>query len=284
MERVIREIQRKIREHRGLYMANEEAVKHHLILPILETLGWRIDDPEEVRPEEKTSEGRADYALVKNDKVVAYIEVKNLSINVIKAIPQLAKYCFDSGVEVGIVTNGKEWMIIRAFEPGKDIKERIIMRIDVEEEALDRIVLKFKGLSKDLIEKAIHFYDSLRKINEGVRELKDLGISENEISKYVISLPLKRAVDPEDVEISDLVRGVYIFDGVWKFLPNTERSLKGSLVTVLEYFKERVDEKERKIIDGAIREIKVRNLEREKIIALLKGIEREKGVRILLML
>jgi len=54
-----------------------------LIFEILEALGWNIKNPEEVRPEDKTGMGRADYALVIDGKIVAYLEAKKLAIDVL---------------------------------------------------------------------------------------------------------------------------------------------------------------------------------------------------------
>jgi len=41
-----------VNEHRGLYERNGEAVKQHLIGEIFQALGWKWDNPKEVRPEE----------------------------------------------------------------------------------------------------------------------------------------------------------------------------------------------------------------------------------------
>jgi len=281
----IKKIRKKLREHRTLYMANEEAVKQHLILPTLSALGWKVDDPKEVRPEEKTEEGRADYALIKDGRIVAFLEAKNLSVNPVKAVTQLAKYCFDRGVEVGIVSNGRFWIIVKAFEPGKDIRDRIVTRVDVEEEPLDRIILKLSCISKEKIERILEMCEALNKIESGVKTLKSLGISEGEIANYVLSLPLRGAFPPEDVHPSEKVKGVYILDFNWKYLPVPDGTLKGALITLMEYLKEKEEEeREKKILEKAIAEIKTKHIPNEKIIFLIKGIEKEKGIKVLISL
>ncbi|ASJ15767.1 restriction endonuclease [Thermococcus chitonophagus] len=285
MREIIREVRRKIIGHREVYLRNEEAVKQHLILPLLEELGWKIDDPSEVRPEEKTGEGRADYALVKGGRVVAFLEAKNLNINISKAVPQLAKYCFDMGVEVGIVTNGARWLVVNAFEPGRDVTERVVGSIDVLSEPIERLSLKFIGLSKDVIESAIRFYKSLELLENSAKDLVKLGASEVKLAEYILSLPLRGyVVGVEDVGPSDRILGVYVFDGGWKFIPVEGRELKDALVAVLRYFLDKSPEEDRRAIEVAINKIRVFGIKYEKAVSLLRGIEEEKGVKIRLVL
>ncbi|WP_048146485.1 type I restriction endonuclease [Pyrococcus abyssi] len=285
MIEIIKDIQRKLRNHREVYISNEEAVKQHIILPILSSLGWKIDDPEEVRPEEKTSEGRADYALIKDGKVVAFIEAKNLSVNPAKAVQQLAKYCFDMGVEVGIVSNGRVWLIVKAFEPGKEAKDRVITTIDIVEEPPERIIVKLSCLKKDRIEKAIEICEVLNSLDNNVKRLKAFGISEGDVANYILTISIRRAYPPEISHPSDKITGVYIFhEGKWRYLPIPHGTLKDALMALMSYLSEYEDEEERKIIKRAIAEISMRNISGEKIIALIKAIEKEKNIKVLIAL
>ncbi|MFA4641321.1 type I restriction endonuclease [Pyrococcus kukulkanii] len=285
MREIIREVRRKIITHREVYLRNEEAVKQHLILPLLEELGWKIDDPSEVRPEEKTGEGRADYALVKGGRVVAFLEAKNLSVNISKAVPQLAKYCFDMGVEVGVVTNGARWLVVNAFEPGREVMKRVVGSIDVLSEPIERLSLKFIGLSKDIVENAVKFYRNLRLLENSAKDLVKLGASEVKLAEYVLSLPLRgHVVGVEDVGPSDRILGVYIFDGGWRFIPVEGRELRDALVAVLRYFIDKSSKEDKKAIEVAIKRIKVSGVKYEKVVSLLRGIEEEKGVKIKLVL
>ncbi|AFK21769.1 type I restriction enzyme HsdR N-terminal domain-containing protein [Pyrococcus sp. ST04] len=283
MREVIREVNSKIRKFAPIYMRNEEAVKQHLILPILKALGWNTEDPTEVRPEEKTIEGRADYALIKDNRIVAFLEAKNLSVSIDKreVILQLAKYCFDKGVEIGIVTNGRIWLILRAFSPGEEIDDRIIASIDIINEPPERVLVKFSGIRKDLIENALEFYDSLSKFEESSRKLLKIGLSERDLSSYLYSLSMTgNVVSIEEVGPSERIRGVYLFEDKWKFLPVPGGSVKDALIAILSYYRDKVSGDERKAIEIAISNLKVMELKHEKIIALIKGIEEEKGIEI----
>jgi len=111
-------------------------------------------------PRRRTEEGRADYALILNDRVVAFVEAKNLSVNVLKKdrpLRQLGRYCFNHGVKYGILTNGIVWVVIKAFEEGSRLEDRIILSVDVENEPIERTVLKLSLLSKSKMEKLERF-------------------------------------------------------------------------------------------------------------------------------
>ena len=154
LRRAIERVRRRITSHRKLYEKNEEAVKQHLIGEIFQALGWDWSNPEEVRPEERTEDGRADYALVMNGSVFAYVEAKNLGVNVLKRdepLRQLARYCFNSGVKYGILTNGAVWIAIKAFEEGSSLRDRMLVSTDLLSEPVERTALKLSLLSKSRI-------------------------------------------------------------------------------------------------------------------------------------
>lgn len=53
----------------------------------------------------------------------------------------------------------------------------------------------------------------------------------------------------------------------------------------MEYLKEKEEEeREKKILEKAIAEIKTKHIPNEKIIFLIKGIEKEKGIKVLISL
>ncbi|MFA4646410.1 type I restriction endonuclease [Pyrococcus kukulkanii] len=139
----------------NLYRANEEATKQHLILPLLQSLGWDVFSPDEVVPEVNTGgRGRVDYALYIDSTPVAYIEAKSLGVDVLRdrnALTQLGHYCFVDGVGVGILTNGIQWVAISAFEVGKRIDDRTKIRIDLRVAKIDEIIERLSWFSKDKI-------------------------------------------------------------------------------------------------------------------------------------
>lgn len=139
-------------------VSNEEATKQHIILPILQALGWDIFDPDEVEPELSTGEGRPDYTLRLDGKPVVFLEAKSTKslifsggkINMNHA-RQLTRYCFDRGVELGILTNGLQWALLKAFEPGKSVEERVILAVDLMSQETAEAVKRLRWLSKENI-------------------------------------------------------------------------------------------------------------------------------------
>jgi hypothetical protein len=56
----------RMKKHRSFYEQNEMAVRNQIVNPILRTLGWNPENPEEVQPNVFTEEGVPDYSLIKN--------------------------------------------------------------------------------------------------------------------------------------------------------------------------------------------------------------------------
>lgn len=133
---------------------NEQAVREQIINPILKSLGWNLENPEEVVPNLSIEGGVPDYTLKKDEAVLLFVEVKNLSVDIEEKeiISQLAKYCFNEGVKYGVLTNGIVWILIRSFEEGTKLVERIVWKIDLESEEFTAIERKMKHLSKDNIQ------------------------------------------------------------------------------------------------------------------------------------
>ena len=103
--------------------ANEEATRYALIYPILRVLGWDINNPKYVRVECcQDFGGKPDYTLMKNLKVVCYVEAKKWgTISPIKnltnplesdKLKQLTEYCLSNSVITGTFTDGGSWYII----------------------------------------------------------------------------------------------------------------------------------------------------------------------------
>jgi len=137
---------------------NEESTKQHLILPILMALGWNVFSPDEVMPETHTEEGRPDYALMINGRTVAFLEAKSIREKIFangrinsKHARQLTRYCFDKGVDVGILTNGLQWALIKAYESGKSVDERVILAVDLTSQSTDEAIERLRWFSKEKI-------------------------------------------------------------------------------------------------------------------------------------
>jgi len=162
LKETIEAIRSKIDRYRGTYDTNETAVRDQLVKPILKPLGWDTEIPENVLPELSTEEGHPDYSLFLDNKRILFIETKNLSTNIkdIKPIKQLAKYAFGEGVDFGILTNGRSWILLRSYEKGTTISDRIIWDTNIVEDNIEKILVRFKTISKENIE---HLSDLTKK-------------------------------------------------------------------------------------------------------------------------
>ena len=165
----------RMKKYRSLYEQNEMAVRSQIIEPILEGLGWDVENPEEVQPNVSTEEGIPDYSLLKGGKNVLFIEVKNLSVDVEREehIRQLAKYCFGEGMKYGVLTNGAIWILFRAFQEGTTISERIIWKTDIENDELTASVRRLNTISKDNIDDIEELIKKLQILDEIWQSLVD---------------------------------------------------------------------------------------------------------------
>ncbi|MBI2652980.1 type I restriction enzyme HsdR N-terminal domain-containing protein, partial [Candidatus Woesearchaeota archaeon] len=144
---------KKLKDYQSIYLKNEPAVRTQLINPILASLGWNIEDPSEVMIEDKNEEGRADYSLTKNNEKVLFIESKNLAEDVesYKNMSQLAKYAVSEGVDFGLLSNGKKWLLLRTYEKNTNLADRKLWVVDVLDEDIEKVVLRLKNISKENI-------------------------------------------------------------------------------------------------------------------------------------
>jgi hypothetical protein len=120
----------------------------------LRGLGWNPENPEEVQPNVSTEEGIPDYSLMKDGRKILFVEAKKLNVDIEQreVIRQLAKYSFSEGTKYGVLTNGAVWILIRSFEEGTSLTERIVWKADLENEELPAVSRKIVTISKTNIE------------------------------------------------------------------------------------------------------------------------------------
>jgi hypothetical protein len=143
----------RIQQHRSLYEGNEMAVRQHIVNPLLRSLGWDPENPQEVRPNVFTEEGFPDYELIKDGGRVLFIEAKKLSVDVNQkdVIRRLATYCSGEGVNYGVLTNGAVWLLVRGFEEGKSALQRVLWLTNIERDEQTASVRKLGTISKENI-------------------------------------------------------------------------------------------------------------------------------------
>lgn len=121
VKRVVK-LKNKIEKYRD-DINNETATRYALIDPVLKELGWRLDDPGEVRYEEGDG-GRWDYKL--GDRVL--IEAKKLDGLKPKDEDQLTAYLQKNNMGHGVLTDGNVWQkfTVSKFGPEQDFRIKIM--------------------------------------------------------------------------------------------------------------------------------------------------------------
>ena len=175
----------RVSAHREVYQKNEEAVKQHLISEFFEALHWDWRNPDEVYPEDVTyTKARPDYALKVNNGRIAFVEVKNQNVDVLsdkKSLAQLAYYCTEEGVAYGILTNGIQWKVIKAFEEGRPVPERELFSIDLFKDSVGKSYLYLSLLDKRNITQLEDLTQKLKAFENIISELNST-FSHNELS------------------------------------------------------------------------------------------------------
>ena len=201
----------KIKKFRSLYEQNEMAVRDQIVNPILRSLGWNPENPEEVQPNVSTEEGVPDYSLMKNRKKILFVEAKKLSVDIEQreVIRQLAKYSFSEGTKYGVLTNGAVWILIRSFEEGTTLTERIVWKTDLENEELPAVSRKLTTISKTNIEQIEVLVKKVQILDEIWQSLSD---EPEEMIKGLMPV-VKSLISQgypdyqfEDAEIEDLLK------------------------------------------------------------------------------
>lgn len=153
LEECISQIRERLKKFRTLYEENEMAVREQIINPILRQLGWNPEDPEYVQPNVTMGDGVPDYTLMVEGKPFLFIEAKKLSVDIKDKAPirQLSRYSVEKGTSYGILTNGYTWLLLRTFEEGKEIGERTIWEIDIENDEFPTLRRKIGYISRQKI-------------------------------------------------------------------------------------------------------------------------------------
>ncbi len=141
---------------RRLKQFNEENTKKDFILPLFRHLGWDVTNSDEVAAEEKSSNGRVDYAFKIGGVSKFYLEAKPLRED-LNQRPDWAKqvitYAENKGVTWAVLTNFKQLMVFNA-EWDKPALERARFLNLTYQEYLPAFH-KLWWLSRDSVEKGI---------------------------------------------------------------------------------------------------------------------------------
>ncbi len=66
-------------------------------------------------------------------------------------IRKLGQYCFGEGMKYGVLSNGIIWILFRAFQEGTTMAERLVWKVDLENDSISASIGKLATISKDNI-------------------------------------------------------------------------------------------------------------------------------------
>ncbi len=130
----------RVRENllQALYK-NETSVREQIVRPVLEYLGWDVNNPRYVYPEFPLEGRRVDYGLMVPEDSNAprcIIEVK--TVGNMTADRQLFEYAFHAGSPLAFLTDGKRWRFYLPMSPGS-LEERLVRTLDFEEHSANEV-------------------------------------------------------------------------------------------------------------------------------------------------
>ena len=115
----------------SMRILDESAAKQGVVLRLLSLVGWDTFDVLEVVPEYTVGNRHVDYALKPGSPNPAFIEVKRPSENLDRHQHQLLEYCFQEGVRLAALTNGRTWWLYLPLQAG-GWEQRRFLTIDLE--------------------------------------------------------------------------------------------------------------------------------------------------------
>lgn len=112
--------------------ANEAAVSHGILIPVLQALGWDPAEPDQIMPEYSSGRGRVDFALCTGpQRAAVFIEVKGVGRS-LDGDRQLFEYAFHQGVPLCVLTDGREWSFYLPSGQGS-YEDRRVYRLQMDE-------------------------------------------------------------------------------------------------------------------------------------------------------
>jgi len=121
----------------GRYV-NEAAVSQGIVRRLLDSLSWPVYDTDIVAPEYSLGGRRVDYALChRPGKPRVLVEVEQVGQGV-GAERQLFEYAFHQGIQMAVLTDGREWHFYLPAGEG-DYSERRVHRLNLSDDSVEKI-------------------------------------------------------------------------------------------------------------------------------------------------
>lgn len=189
----ILDVRTKLKDGR---FVNEAAVSQGVVRRLLDSLSWPVYDTDIVAPEYSLGGRRVDYALChRPGKPRVLIEVKQVGQGV-GAERQLFEYAFHRGIQMAVLTDGREWHFFLPAGEG-DYSERRVHRLDLLDDGVDRIEARLKRYL---------YYDAVRSgeaIEVAQSDYRDL--AEKRQIRTTLPEAWKKLVESEDDFLVELL-------------------------------------------------------------------------------
>ena len=194
---------------------DESATKQGVVLRLLSLAGWNVFNVSEVTPEYTVGAKRVDYALRPESHNAVFIEVKRNGENLERHQQQLLEYCFQQGVKLAALTNGRTWWLYLPLQAGS-WEQRRFLTIDVVSQEPEVVEQRF-------IE---HLSEAKVSTGEAISSAEDLVRSQQrtEVTGRAIIEAWRQIVETPDEILVDLVAETA--ERICGFKPETERIQK----------------------------------------------------------
>lgn len=178
---------------------NEKAVEAKILTPILDNLGWDIYGTElqyRYPVGDKKERNEVDIALKIKGRVVALIEAKASRVKLDDHVIQVLRYAYYEGVQLCVLTNGREWWLYLPREEGAPA-ERRFATFDIKADSVEKLV---GNLETYLSRENLRTKEAEKRAKEVLKALRDEEYLRKEIPRI-----WKAKLDEPDREIVDLV-------------------------------------------------------------------------------
>ena len=186
----------QIRNTVSMGVLDESATKQGVVLRLLSLAGWDPFDISQVVPEYTVGTRRIDYVLRPGSPNAVFIEVKRPGENLERHQQQLLEYCFQEGVKLAVLTNGRTWWLYLPLQSG-NWEQRRFLTIDLEVQ------------EPNVVERCFLEYLSPERVDSGqaVRDAEDLVESQQraDIVGKAIAAAWTQIVETPDELLVDLI-------------------------------------------------------------------------------
>ena len=194
MAETIAQAVEQIKSAVSMHGLDESATKQGVVLRLLSLAGWNPFDLSEVVPEYTVGRRRVDYALMPGSPNAVFIEVKRPGENLDGHQQQLLEYCFQQGVKLAVLTNGRTWWLYLPLQAGR-WEQRRFLTIDLESQEpgiVERRFLEYLSREKVSSSQAVNDAEDLV---ESQQRAETIGKTTVEAWNHIVETPDELLVD-----------------------------------------------------------------------------------------